>query len=943
MSDSNGKKYRDKKSLDISNKNILSYMERVPKEYASHVNMIAPNKGTYNISYKNIDIFWDKYSADIMLQSKVNEYIYGIAEKPQQYMPVIVDIDLKTLAYDSEGNILYKEGDNLYTLEQVKILIKIYQAVLKGLIRDIKQDDLDCIFLSKNSKYRKYAENIYIKHGFHLHFPKIFLNKDDQKVFLLSRVKMLIENKCKDLFKNIGIENASKIIDEGIYNLYIMLYGSKKEPEMEPYIVDKIFNYNQEEITLRKSLENYPIFYQNGKRILFENDITFYLPRILSIIPGNREIYNISIDHQLRIVRNPKPQKKRREYDEIEFNEAVSQIRDLIKLLDPERADIYLEWMHVGWAIFNITEGEDIGLELWKEFSQLSEKYCEDRCNYEWDNMEKKNITIGTLKYWASKDNPKEYTAFIKKSASDYIKEKLRGNDFHGEMSKILHNLYGSQFICASIINKNTSWYYYNNHHWERIDSGVDLWKRISGEFKFLVEQVKENEAKLLAEERDDMAKIRYTNRIKNLDKIIGKLLNGTFKERLMKDAAYYFYDKNFLRKLDDNPYLVPFKNGIYDVSTHTFRPGKPEDYVSKTLPIDYKEFTETDERFLEVIDFFEKVFPDEELRHYVLSEQLSELFIGGNRKKLVFMWTGCGDNSKSVTQLIIEKLLGDGYAVKIPTTVMTSKKPLSGTPWPELARAGNGVRWAAFEESDKNEKINIGILKGLSGNDSIFVRDLFERGKDTREMIPMFKVVWIANKLPIIDSSDKATRNRIRVIPFESIFSKDAPEDPEEQRKTKCFPIDHDFSRKIPSLLEPMAYYLITYNKFHKKEAREPDKVLEATKHYMDDNDFISMFIEETFTRDENGIIMMEDIYRMYKLWHKDNMAGTCNNKRSITEEMVRVWGGYSVPGVYWKGWRLQTKEEENSKHMAYDKSKLVNYTNENNNHENHDNEIPM
>ena len=98
-------------------------------------------------------------------------------------------------------------------------------------------------------------------------------------------------------------------------------------------------------------------------------------------------------------------------------------------------------------------------------------------------------------------------------------------------------------------------------------------------------------------------------------------------------------------------------------------------------------------------------------------------------------------------------------------------------------------MRWCVLQEPDKRDTLNIGILKELSGNDTFFARGLYKEGK---EITPMFKLAMICNKPPKVPHDDKATWNRIRVIPFEATFSHDAPENYEEQIRTKTFPIEH-------------------------------------------------------------------------------------------------------------------------------------------------------
>ena len=221
-----------------------------------------------------------------------------------------------------------------------------------------------------------------------------------------------------------------------------------------------------------------------------------------------------------------------------------------------------------------------------------------------------------------------------------------------------------------------------------------------------------------------------------------------------MKECKYLFYDQDFSNKLDSNSSIIAFKNGIYDFTVNKFREGRPEDYVSKVLPLNYKEYKLTDREVENVLEFFEQIFPDEELRNYFL-DYLSELLEGNNRKKEIFMWTGDGDNGKSVTQRILDHMLGR-LAVKLPTTLITGKKPNVGSACPEIARLA-GARLATMEEPDPDERINVGSLKNLTGGDILFGRDLFEPGKKTKEIIPMFKLNFICNQLPYLEKPDNA------------------------------------------------------------------------------------------------------------------------------------------------------------------------------------------
>jgi phage/plasmid-associated DNA primase len=245
-----------------------------------------------------------------------------------------------------------------------------------------------------------------------------------------------------------------------------------------------------------------------------------------------------------------------------------------------------------------------------------------------------------------------------------------------------------------------------------------------------------------LKECQDKAKETMVQARIKQIQKMVSNLKSATYKNNVMTECCEVFYDPQFLEKLDTDPYLICFKNGVYDLRQNTFRKGCPDDYLSKSMPINYTKFSEDDEKVHDVFTFLEQVFPDKSVRKYFLDVS-SDVFVGGNHEKIVLFWTGEGDNGKSVTQNFFDLMLGK-LSIKLNTNIITGKKPSAGSAFADLARAGGGVRWAVLEEPDADEMINTGIFKHLSGNDKFYARDLFEKGKDSKEITPLFKLVFI-------------------------------------------------------------------------------------------------------------------------------------------------------------------------------------------------------
>jgi P4 family phage/plasmid primase-like protien len=885
--------------------------------FHTHVSMLQP-RGKFQFNREKLEDFWNAYCTKIF---EDDDAIVGVAEKPQHYLPVLADIDLKVKETDDPCL-----EDHLYTKDQVRQVIDIYQSVLRNIVEECTDDHLICVLLEKPMYYISAGETTYAKNGFHLHFPNLFLSKVDQEVHLIPRVKDATQE--LKIFLNLGYEDSSSVIDKACCTVPWLIYGSRKSEDMDPYKVTSVFLSDGSELSIEDAFKNYKIYDMKEKPIPIQGNIKFFLPRILSIIPYGRstqELINGLISPlkgklQQEKVKSKKPLK-------VSVEEALKISERLLPMLADFRAEERNDWITVGWILYNIGDASTQALDQWMDFSaRCEDKYDEASCIYEWERMVKKDLTLGTLRHFASIDSPQLYKEFKNEQAEHYIKESLNGS--HNDIAKVLFSEYGNDFVCASIAGK--TWFQFRDHRWEEIEEGVFLREKISEEIVLRYSTIGSDLFMKIAGIQDKGEEAMFNARLKQVQKIINNLKSSPYKSNIMKESMEVFYDRRFKQKLDQNPYIIGFKNGVYDLKLNEFRDGRPEDFVNKTMPINYIEYNESDEVVQNVIDFLVKVFPDQTIRTYFL-DTYSDIFVGGNKQKKVYMWTGEGDNAKSITQKFFELMLGE-LAIKFNTQYFTGKKVASGSANPELSRAAPPVRHATMEEPDADEQLNIGELKKLSGGDSYWARDLFEPGKSTREVFPMFTLTFICNKLPKLKYSDKATWNRIRVIPFESTFvepNEPCPTTLEEQLKQKRFPMDKEFGKNIPSMVSAFAWYLLQWRQ--KVSVRiEPEKVREATAIYRRQNDIYRQFIEECIAEDNSGSLSITEMYSHFKDWFKEgwpNMSLPIKNE--VKEYFERLWGD-SERGVKWNGYRIRTLQDDldSGEVVILDENDLVKYS---------------
>lgn len=954
---------------------FLKKFKTTDKENTTHTS-IYPS-GKYNIPSGEIRKFYYLYNK--ALQSKNHLTILELSSS--NFIPVIVDVDLKIETRDS------KVQKRLYEKKHVKNIVSCFIKVLKQVIPNIKEEDLQCFLLERSGYIEAKGQKQNYKNGFHLHFPRIWLSRVQQDCLLIP----LVEQKMKE--DNIELPYGTtfhNVMDKAIYKgkgKPWFLYGSTKENPKEPYTISRVFHHDgTDDTNWRKVLQSYPkkisetiddclvdIFSIRG-----EDKMDFYYELDSSIQVSSSYI---ETNQQTIIENNSHLSRESREENTNNYK-MDEWVDELLPLL-PEK--YYIEhdlWIHIGWILYNIYDGCDDGFYKWDTFSQQ----CPDKYNYnvlreEWNKMEKKNVTMGSLKFIVKKENPEEYKELCNKFTNASLQESLlQTSTTHFDIANILYNSYESQYVCGHI--KNNEWYEFEGHTWKKIDDGNSLRKRIStdivkqyekirnditdGQIQSIQKEKKREERnlnnlrqkeqliqrtindldgtddedrKLLEENKKDLEKTQKSineclvkvktiedsieillhkgtnnnpsfedkdedkqkkkfvrnDKVERLNKIINNLKMTPFKKNIMTEAKDLFYEETFSDDLNANPWLIAFQNGVYDLKNHIFRDGQPEDRLSMRMAVNYREdLTRNSPQVKMAEDFFIKIFPNERIREFFLAVQ-SEIYVGRNIRKIFQIWTGVGDNGKSITQDIFEKMLGS-LCTKLPTSLIVGKRTQSSSACPELERAGSGVRLCILQEPGESDKINMGILKELSGNDSFYARGLH---KDPKDINPMFKLVMICNKPPSIPNSqnDQATWNRTRIIPFESKFPVDdslVPETFEEQMKQKIFHRDPNFADKIPDMLEGVAWLLMDIYKSNiGKKIVEPPEVLEATQNYRKRDDYLADFVNEKIVHSDDSTLGFETLYDTFKDWYRDSFPGAkLPNKGEIKEHIVTKLG---------------------------------------------------
>lgn len=891
---------------------FLKDVETTEPDVYTHVSM-GETRRKYLIPRQQQETFWELYCK--VITDYENTHKVCIAERPQELIALYFDFDIKKKFKNTTAKLLYKK-------KSIISLIGLIQNKLQQYIGGLKEWELTCVLLEKTPYITRDGM---CSSGFHLHFPYIALNRSDIQTYIYQEIQSACKQLCDadEIFPDLEFNTDIKL-DTNVTNVCWLMYGSCKNESSEPYIATKAYDSKQKKIDIWETFKKYALFnIFDDKIVLTEDNYTHYLPRLFSIIPKilyARTVKKPAMDMTKDIFEKAEKYSKRFvETKEITAGD-VGDIKVLLGMLSIHRAINYSDWVQIGSLLYNLglqLDSEEMMFNmniLFHEFSQrASDKYDERSCEEKWKSYRKNNYSMGSLHFFASIDSPTEYEAF-KNVKTNQTLERLAESGAQSDIAIILHKMFNQEFTCAHLSQK--SWYHFTGHVWVEDQEGRTLRTYMSTR---VVKKYEEFTAKLykdLTTTEDKDMKDKINKKLERISKIIFNLKTNGFKKGVLNECADIFYDENFYDQLDKNPHLIAFRNGVYDLTTSTLRDGRPDDYLSKVIPHNYVEFSHTDKKVIELKEIIKKIFPDEELRIYFMNSTC-EFYEGFNKRKQILVWTGNGNNGKSVIMKFLEASMGRGrFVIKMPTTLLTGKKPPSGVALPELYRS-SGARLCIFDEPSKNEMINGGMAKLMSGGDSFYVRTLFKEGG---EVEPFFKMVIICNDKPKIDSEDQALFNRLRVLPFEALFTDKYPATVEEQFAQKHFPMDKDLlETRYRDYCEEFNWLMLdNYKRIRENphQVVDPAKVRMETEKYRKDNDVYSQFLSENYCQDPNSVVNIKHIFEAFKDWYKagypKNNSLLCS-RNELADYITKKWGKpiNNRGPCNWRGYRACGENE--------------------------------
>ena len=347
--------------------------------------------------------------------------------------------------------------------------------------------------------------------------------------------------------------------------------------------------------------------------------------------------------------------------------------RELLPLLSCECLMYDILWLDVGRVLFNVTNGTDVGLQLWTTVTERihETKRAANLCRTQYPQLRGSPFTVKTLAHYAATDVLERYPEFHRQQCSKLLDIALTSRK-HEDIANVIY-----QLSCLNYIYTGSKvWYLFDHNdvvlklvgtdevrvglihllhgfiNWVR--NGV-TW-RVLGTKGFMSEDIKIPGIRTSESE---------TQLIKRLDKFIEEL----YSTRQWEPIHAVLTPMYCAPKLTDwNTNCIAFTDCVVEIHNGELyrRPAKLEDYITRTMGIAYPEkMSRIHWTMIKLNTWLDQLFPDPSLRHYVLKDTAALIFGGKAKPRL---WIGGYSAGKSLWAQLVETTLGL-YCCRLPAS----------------------------------------------------------------------------------------------------------------------------------------------------------------------------------------------------------------------------------------------------------------------------------
>jgi putative DNA primase/helicase len=300
--------------------------------------------------------------------------------------------------------------------------------------------------------------------------------------------------------------------------------------------------------------------------------------------------------------------------------------------------------------------------------------------------------------------------------------------------------------------------------------------------------------------------------------------------------------------QLDGDPWLLNVANGTLDLRTGALHEHRRDDLLTKITRVAY--YAEASDPAW--IAFLHRIAGGDRDLIEFLQRAIGYSLTGDTSEEVLFFPHGPGATGKSTFMEAVRAVLGEYAAIADFDTFLKRR----GDPGVrnDIARLA-GARLVVSVEVDQGKQLAEGLIKTLTGGDTVAARHLY---RDFFEFRPALKLWLVANYRPRVNANDAAAWRRIVQMPFIEVI-------PEHERDPALKQLFKTNARAREAIL---AWAVKGCLMWQQDGLAVPARVRAYTDDYRAENDPLRHWIEDRAALEPDAWTSTTELRDSYEGW---------------------------------------------------------------------------
>lgn len=315
------------------------------------------------------------------------------------------------------------------------------------------------------------------------------------------------------------------------------------------------------------------------------------------------------------------------------------------------------------------------------------------------------------------------------------------------------------------------------------------------------------------------------------------------------------YIDQEFENKLNNTNIhrFFPLMGGkVLDFERREIIPTKKEHYFSIFSPA--KKLGDRNK----IEEYIKQVQPNDKIRKFFRTH-MGTTIMGMKPDRKMYIWIGEGRNGKTK---IAEMLIAiSPFTIPLQTNALSGpKNRYQAAENSHTSHLNNlrGARCAIVTEPEEGDQLKEGIVKKLTGGDTIPIRRLH---KEEERLTPTCRIIYLTNNI-LKYKAEKAMKDRIRYIPFGQSFE-DHPDPKNPRHSQKDDEKVEEISVSYDDFLDFLLWGIETYQ--DEGGLIEPEEIRNFTVVNQNTSDSVTAFMMDFLESEKNNTIKLEELYQRF------------------------------------------------------------------------------